>query len=71
MVGGHSKRTKYTFPGYSELFYHNSKMIDHLNIYHQVNAHKEVLHFPNEKKFMEWKQKEELRNFGYYLEEAK
>ena len=66
MVGGHSKRTRYTFSGCSELFYHKSKMIDHLNIYHQVNAHKEVLNFPNEKKFMEWKEKEELRNFVYY-----
>ena len=66
MVRGHSKRTKCTFPGCSELFYHKSKMIDHLNIYHQVNAHKEVLHFPSEKKFMEWKEKEELRNFVYY-----
>ena len=56
---------KCTFPGCSELFYHKSKMIDHLNIY-QVNAHKEVLNFPNEKKFMEWKEKEKLRNFVYY-----
>ena len=60
MVGGHSKRTKCAFPGSNELFYHKSKMIDHLNIYHQV------LNFPNEKKFMEWKEKEELRNFVYY-----
>ena len=53
IVGGHSKRTKCIFSRYSELFYHKSKMIDHLNIYHQVNAHKEVLNFPNEKKLME------------------
>ena len=58
MVGGHSKRTRCTFPGCSELFYHQNKMIDHLNVYHQVNAHKEVLNFPNEK--------EELRKFVYY-----
>ena len=66
MVGGHSKRTKCAFPGCSELFYNKSKMVDQLNIYHQVNPHKEVLHLPNEKKFMEWKEKEELRNFVYY-----
>ena len=37
-------------------------MIDHLNVYHQVNAQKEVLNFPNKKYFMEWKEKGELRN---------
>ena len=60
MVGGHSKKTRCTSRGCSELFYHKSNIIDHLNIYHQVNAHKEVLNFPNEKKFMEWKEKENL-----------
>ena len=41
-------------------------MIDHVNTQHQVNAQKEVLNFPNEKQFKEWKEKEELRTFVDY-----
>ena len=41
-------------------------MIDHLNTHNHVNAQKEVLNFPNEKKFQEWKKKEELRIFVHY-----
>ena len=63
---GNSKRTKCTYPGCEELFYHKSKMIDHLNEFHQVEAKKQVINFENEKLFMDWKEKEELKNFVYY-----
>ena len=66
IVGGHSRRTKLTFPRCSELFYHKSKMTDHLNTHNHVNAQKEVLNVPNEKKFQEWKKKEELSIFVHY-----
>ena len=42
-------------------------MIAHLNIYHQINMQVEVLNFLNEKNFMKWKGKEELKNFVYYF----
>ena len=41
-------------------------MIDHLNEFHQVEAKKQVINFENEKLLMDWKEKEELKNFVYY-----
>ena len=67
VVTEHSVRTKCTYPGCSNLFYQTSKMIAHLNIYHQINMQVEVLNFLNEKNFMKWKGKEELKNFVYYF----
>ena len=63
---GDSKRTKCTYPGCEELFYHKSKMLDHFDEFHQIGAKKQVIHFENEKLFMDWKEKEELKNFAYY-----
>ena len=63
---GNCKKTKCTYPGCKELFYHKSKMIEHLNKFHQVEAQKQAVKFKNEKFFMDWKEKEELKNFAYY-----
>ena len=63
---GNSKRTKCTCPGCEELFYHKSKMKYHLNEFHLVEANKHVINFENEKLFMDWKEKGELKNFVYY-----
>ena len=49
---GNTKRMKYTYPGCEELFYHKSKMIDHSNEFHQVEAKKQVINFSNEKFFL-------------------
>ena len=70
VVGRNSTRTKCTFTGCSELFYHKSKIVNHLNIYHQVNAQKRSAKFSKRKKFMEWKKKEKLRNYVYYLKQC-
>ena len=48
---GNCKKTKCAYPGCKELFYHKSKMIDHLNKFHQVEAQKQVIKFENEKFF--------------------
>ena len=47
----------------------NYSMICHLNEFHQVEANKQVINFENENLFMDWKEKEELKNFVYYLKQ--
>ena len=63
---GNSQKTKCTYPRCEELFYHASKMIDHLNEFHQVEAKKRVINFENKKLFIDSKEKEGMRNFVYY-----
>ncbi|XP_057301394.1 uncharacterized protein LOC130635887 [Hydractinia symbiolongicarpus] len=60
------KRSKCTFPGCEETFYHKSRMISHLNTFHGTKTNVRNLVFEDEQMFMEWKEKEELDKHIYF-----
>ncbi|XP_057312270.1 uncharacterized protein LOC130653772 [Hydractinia symbiolongicarpus] len=60
------KRSKCTFPGCEETFYHKSRMISHLITFHGTKTNVRNLVFEDEQMFMEWKEKEELDKHIYF-----
>ncbi|XP_057306747.1 uncharacterized protein LOC130644962 [Hydractinia symbiolongicarpus] len=60
------KRSKCTFPGCEETFYHKSRMISYLNTFHGTKTNVRNLVFEDEQMFMEWKEIEELDKHIYF-----
>eukprot|EP00057_Strongylocentrotus_purpuratus_P003249 XP_003726258.1 PREDICTED: uncharacterized protein LOC100893170 [Strongylocentrotus purpuratus] len=57
------ERTTCTFPGCSMKFYHQTKLLSHLQLAHGQNTEKTDLTFPSIDKFLSWKEREEAENF--------
>lgn len=65
IVKGNSKN-KCIFPGCEEVFYHKSKMVDHLEETHKILVESETRKFSDFQEFLSWKEEEEITNFVWY-----
>ncbi|XP_063595250.1 uncharacterized protein LOC134772142 [Penaeus indicus] len=59
-------KSKCLHPTCEKLFYHKSKMMNHMEEEHEVKSSSSQHSFPSEKEFLEWKEKEEITNNVYY-----
>ncbi|XP_014679533.1 PREDICTED: uncharacterized protein LOC106819405 [Priapulus caudatus] len=59
-------KTKCIHPSCKEMFYHKTKMLQHLEEEHGVGCEKSAHNFKTFAEFLEWKEKEEITNFVYF-----
>ncbi|XP_064632844.1 uncharacterized protein LOC135491114 [Lineus longissimus] len=59
-------KTECIHPSCKEMFYHKTKMLQHLEEEHGVRCEKSAHNFKTFCEFLEWKEKEEITNFVYF-----
>ncbi|XP_030843627.1 uncharacterized protein LOC115924911 [Strongylocentrotus purpuratus] len=62
-------RTSCIRPGCKEMFYHKTKLMQHLEEDHGICLQKSELSFATVEKFLAWKEREESQNFAYFSKE--
>lgn len=61
-----NSKNRCIFPGCTEIFYHKSKMADHLKEKHHIEVNIMTKDFDNMDEFHEWKEREESSNFVWF-----
>lgn len=65
IIGSNSKN-RCIYPGCDKVFYHKSKMVEHLQGVHKIIVESETKKFSNFQEFLSWKEEEETKNFVWY-----